>query len=113
MRLSQLQSVRVDSSWFDLARLWAETALQLPLLLATLLFRVNSSFFISLDWTEHLQVGSFAFLWAYLHYYSFIPLALLLIINLLILYQEQHKSRFLEKGAIQTKNNSGQNLGRS
>ena len=44
MRLSQLQSVRVDSSWFDLARHWAETALQLPLLLAALLFRVNSSF---------------------------------------------------------------------
>ena len=48
--------------------------------------------------TGHLlQVGSFAFLWAYLHFYSFIPLALLLLTNLLILYQEQHKSRFLEK----------------
>ena len=52
MRLSQLQSVRVDSSWFDLAQRWAEAALQLPLLLATLLFRVNSSFHLTwLDWT--------------------------------------------------------------
>ena len=41
-----------------------------------------------------VQVGSFAFLWAYLHFYSFIPFALLLLTNLLILYQEQHKSRF-------------------
>ena len=42
------------------------------------------------------QVGSFAFLWAYLHYYTFIPLSLLLLTNLVILYQEQHKSRCLQ-----------------
>ena len=46
LRLIQLQSMssRVDSSWHDLAQLWAETALRLPLLLVTLLFRVNPSF---------------------------------------------------------------------
>ena len=45
LTLSQLQSGRVESSsWFELARRWAQTATQLPILLLTLLFRVESSF---------------------------------------------------------------------
>ena len=115
LRLSQLQSARVNSSWIDLAQIWAETALQLPLLLVTLFFRVYPAHFILSDLNGHLQVGSFAFLWAFLHYYSFIPLALLIIINLLILYQEEHKSRSVEKVEIQGWNQiyQGQSLGRS
>ena len=99
LRLSRLQNVRLKS-WDELCWHWFRGLLQLPFLIATLLFRVSISMkemgCPPKNFGLKKQVGSFAFLWAYLHYYTFIPLSLLVLTNLVILYQEQHKSRCLQ-----------------